>query len=67
VCTGQYLADNSFWIAIASILAAFTITNAVDEHGEIIVPESSLTDGLVRRVLYFLVVLSRALKKTSKI
>jgi hypothetical protein len=58
VCTGQYLADNSFWITIASILAAFTITNAVDKHGEIIVPESSLTDGVVRRVLYFLVVLS---------
>ncbi|KAF7353495.1 O-methylsterigmatocystin oxidoreductase [Mycena sanguinolenta] len=28
ICTGQYLADQSLWIAIASILATCTITNA---------------------------------------
>ncbi|KAJ7674357.1 cytochrome P450 [Mycena rosella] len=48
VCTGRYLAENSVWIAIATILASCTITNAVDEHGEIIVPENVLSDGLVR-------------------
>jgi hypothetical protein len=40
---GQYVADNSLWIVIAFILATCTITNAVDESGEIIVPESTLT------------------------
>ncbi|KAF7352074.1 O-methylsterigmatocystin oxidoreductase [Mycena venus] len=47
ICTGQYLADNSLWIAIVSILATCRITNMMDESGKIIVPESSLTDGLV--------------------
>ncbi|KAJ7882044.1 cytochrome P450 [Mycena olivaceomarginata] len=41
---------NSLWIAIASILATCRITNAVDESGEIIVPDNTLTDGLVRQV-----------------
>ncbi|KAJ7358478.1 cytochrome P450 [Mycena albidolilacea] len=50
ICTGQYVADNSLWIAVATILATCTITNAVDESGEIIVPGSTLTDGLVRQV-----------------
>ncbi|KAF8212691.1 cytochrome P450 [Mycena galopus ATCC 62051] len=47
ICTGQHVADNSLWIAIASILATFKITNAVDENGKIIVPENTRTDGLV--------------------
>ncbi|KAJ7897544.1 cytochrome P450 [Mycena olivaceomarginata] len=38
------------WIAIASILATCRITNAVDESGEIIVPDNTLADGLVRQV-----------------
>ncbi|KAJ6472477.1 cytochrome P450 [Mycena sanguinolenta] len=50
ICTGQYLADQSLWIAIASILATCTITDAVDENGNIIVPRTTMTDGLVRRV-----------------
>jgi hypothetical protein len=48
ICTGQYVANNSLWIAIASILATCKITNAVDENGKIIVPESTLTEGIVR-------------------
>ncbi|KAJ7511587.1 cytochrome P450 [Mycena galericulata] len=47
ICTSQYVADNSLWIAIASILASCKITNAVDEEGNIIVPECRITDGLV--------------------
>ncbi|KAJ7926720.1 cytochrome P450 [Mycena leptocephala] len=46
ICTGQYVANNSLWIAIASILASCNISNAVDENGNIIVPESTFTDGL---------------------
>ncbi|KAJ7881996.1 cytochrome P450 [Mycena olivaceomarginata] len=45
ICTGQYVADNSLWIAIASILATCTITNVLDESGQIIVPERTMTDG----------------------
>ncbi|KAJ7278231.1 cytochrome P450 [Mycena rebaudengoi] len=47
VCTGQYLGENSVWISIASILASCTITNAVDENGQIVVPETRMSDGLV--------------------
>ncbi|KAJ7154341.1 cytochrome P450 [Mycena crocata] len=46
ICTGQYFADNSLWIAITSILASCTITNAIDDNGSIIVPERVMTDGL---------------------
>ncbi|KAJ7239513.1 cytochrome P450 [Mycena rebaudengoi] len=46
ICPGQYLADNSVWIAIASILATCTISNAMDKEGNIIVPENIMTDGL---------------------
>ncbi|KAF7348906.1 Cytochrome P450 [Mycena venus] len=41
ICTGQYLGDNSVWIAIATILASCTITNALDEQGNKIVPEGT--------------------------
>ncbi|KAF7352075.1 O-methylsterigmatocystin oxidoreductase [Mycena venus] len=47
ICTGRYFADNSLWIAIVSILATCRISNMVDESGKIIVPDSSLTDGIV--------------------
>ncbi|KAJ7602289.1 cytochrome P450 [Mycena polygramma] len=47
ICTGQYLAESSLWIAAATILASCKIANAVDEKGNIIVPDSKLTDGLV--------------------
>ncbi|KAJ6559780.1 cytochrome P450 [Mycena capillaripes] len=47
ICTGQYVAENSLWIAVASILASCKIANAVDERGNIIVPVPTLTDGLI--------------------
>ncbi|KAJ6559762.1 cytochrome P450 [Mycena capillaripes] len=47
ICTGQYVAENSLWIAVASILASCKIANAVDESGNIIVPAPTLTDGLI--------------------
>ncbi|KAF7342885.1 hypothetical protein MSAN_02004900 [Mycena sanguinolenta] len=52
ICTGQYVAEQSLWIAIASILATCTIANAVDENGSIIVPGIAMSDGLLRRVLH---------------
>ncbi|KAF7342921.1 O-methylsterigmatocystin oxidoreductase [Mycena sanguinolenta] len=47
ICTGQYVADQILWIAITSILATCTITKAVDENGNIIVPDITMSDGLV--------------------
>ncbi|KAJ6472466.1 cytochrome P450 [Mycena sanguinolenta] len=47
ICTGQYVADQSLWIAIASILATCTITKALDENGNTIVPDMTMSDGLI--------------------
>jgi len=38
ICPGRYLAENSIWLAIARILATFTICKAVDEKGMPIEP-----------------------------
>ncbi|KAJ7858819.1 cytochrome P450 [Mycena olivaceomarginata] len=46
ICTGQYVAENSLWVAIASILASCKIVNAVDEYGTIIMPDPTFTEGL---------------------
>ncbi|KAI0796042.1 cytochrome P450 [Abortiporus biennis] len=46
VCPGQYLADNSLWIAAASILTVFDIVPVQDEKGHDIIPEVHFTNGL---------------------
>ncbi|KAJ7026803.1 cytochrome P450 [Mycena alexandri] len=46
ICTGRHLADNSLWIAIATILATCSISNALDANGEKIIPELVMSDGL---------------------
>ncbi|KAJ7304896.1 cytochrome P450 [Mycena albidolilacea] len=48
ICTGQYVAENTLWVAIASILASCKIINTVDEYGNIIVPDTTFTEGLGR-------------------
>ncbi|KAJ7751440.1 cytochrome P450 [Mycena metata] len=47
ICTGQHIAENSLWIAMVTILATCKITNAVDEKGNIIIPDAELFEGLV--------------------
>ncbi|KAJ7439074.1 cytochrome P450 [Mycena galericulata] len=47
ICTGQHIAENSLWIAIVSILSSCNISNAVDEKGNIIIPNDELFEGLV--------------------
>ncbi|KAF9016298.1 cytochrome P450 [Hymenopellis radicata] len=47
-CPGRYLALNSAWLAIASMLAAFTLAPAQDEYGRDIVLEPLYTDGHIR-------------------
>ncbi|KAJ7434467.1 cytochrome P450 [Mycena latifolia] len=46
ICTGQYLGDSSVWIAVATILASCAISNAIDDHGTVIIPENEMTYGL---------------------
>ncbi|KAJ7061161.1 cytochrome P450 [Mycena amicta] len=45
ICTGQYLAENSVWIAMATILASCEINYAVDASGQRIVPQGGMSDG----------------------
>ncbi|KAJ7713995.1 cytochrome P450 [Mycena metata] len=46
VCVGLHLADNSLWIAIATILATCTISHALDSDGNEIIPKVEMSDGL---------------------
>ncbi|KAJ7627403.1 cytochrome P450 [Roridomyces roridus] len=46
ICSGQHLADQSLWIAIASILSTCTISNAHDADGNPIVPKAGMSDGV---------------------
>ncbi len=49
ICPGRYLAVNSAWIAIASILSALTFFKAVDSDGlEVIEPSDIFTDAFIR-------------------
>ncbi|KAJ7625701.1 cytochrome P450 [Roridomyces roridus] len=52
-CPGRHMADSSMWITIASILAAFDITKAVDEEGKIIEPSYEYASGVVNTPLPF--------------
>ena len=47
ICPGRYMAHESLWISIASIVAAFDITKAVDEHGNAIEPNGEYTDDFL--------------------
>ncbi|KAJ3516368.1 hypothetical protein NLJ89_g1159 [Agrocybe chaxingu] len=47
ICPGRYLASNSAWIAIASILSLYTISKFVKEDGTVVEPPIEFTDGLV--------------------
>ncbi|KAK0232582.1 cytochrome P450 [Armillaria fumosa] len=47
ICPGRHLAYSSVWITVASILAGFEITKAVDEDGMVIEPNDKVRPGLV--------------------
>ncbi|PKS09030.1 hypothetical protein jhhlp_003643 [Lomentospora prolificans] len=44
-CVGQFLADNSCWMAMATVLAAFRIDKKHDEQGRIVEPTVKFTNG----------------------
>lgn len=47
ICPGRHMAYASVWITVASILAAFEITKAVDADGMVIEPNDKIRPGLV--------------------
>ncbi|KAF7359221.1 hypothetical protein MSAN_01264200 [Mycena sanguinolenta] len=53
ICPGRHMAMSSVWITIARILAAFDITKAVDEKGQVIEPTYEYFAGLVVQPLPF--------------
>ncbi|KAJ7339879.1 cytochrome P450 [Mycena albidolilacea] len=52
-CPGQYVALDSVWIAVASILAVFHLTKAVEDDGKVIEPRCEYFSGLARIPLPF--------------
>ncbi|OAA69455.1 cytochrome P450 oxidoreductase OrdA-like protein [Cordyceps fumosorosea ARSEF 2679] len=53
ICPGRYFADASLWVAIARVLAAFTISSAVDEEGRERRAELGYTSSLTSRPTKF--------------
>jgi len=49
ICPGRFLADDSLWIAVATILATLTISNTLDEHGNKIIPSTMMNEGVTSR------------------
>ncbi|KAG8796150.1 hypothetical protein FRC12_003741 [Ceratobasidium sp. 428] len=45
ICPGQHIVEGTLFIAIASVLAAFTISKARDENGEEIVPTTKAKEN----------------------
>ena len=46
ICPGRFMGRATDWIAIASVLAAFDISPALDEDGREIIPEEIYQSGL---------------------
>lgn len=53
ICPGRYMAQSSVWITMASLLASFTITKAVDANGSVIEPSGEYTNGFVNYPMPF--------------
>lgn len=53
ICPGRFLADETIFITISRLLAAFDITKAVDERGNEIEPKMEITPGLLSHLLDF--------------
>ncbi|KAK0501132.1 cytochrome P450 [Armillaria luteobubalina] len=53
ICPGRYLALNSTWIAIASMVSTLSFSKAVDSEGRVIEPSDVYTSGFVSFPLPF--------------
>ncbi|KAF8905477.1 cytochrome P450 [Gymnopilus junonius] len=58
ICPGRYLALNSAWIAVASMLSVYDITKFIDNDGKVIEPLISYGDGVVSHPAPFKVQIS---------
>ncbi|KAF9560815.1 cytochrome P450, partial [Agrocybe pediades] len=67
ICPGRYLASNSSWIAIVSILAIYDISKAKDEQGNTIEPLIEFTDGLVSHPKPFTVSITPRSENSKKL
>ncbi|KAJ7764633.1 cytochrome P450 [Mycena maculata] len=52
ICPGRFLAENSLWLHVATILACFNISPAIGNDGKI-VPPRNYTSGMASRPLPF--------------
>ncbi|EMD38686.1 hypothetical protein CERSUDRAFT_105266 [Gelatoporia subvermispora B] len=48
ICPGRFMALDSIWIAIASILATYTISKAVDPNGQEVTPDGGYIPGFLQ-------------------
>ncbi|KPM41882.1 O-methylsterigmatocystin oxidoreductase [Neonectria ditissima] len=53
ICPGRFLADESLFITISRLLAAFDIRKAIDKQGNEIDPQIEVTPGLISHLLDF--------------
>ncbi|SJL18723.1 uncharacterized protein ARMOST_22322 [Armillaria ostoyae] len=53
ICPGQYLALDTVWIAIASMMSTLSFSKAVDSEGQDIEPSESYTSGFVCLLIPF--------------
>ncbi|KAJ7151361.1 cytochrome P450 [Mycena crocata] len=53
ICPGRFLAENSLWLHVATILACFNISPTVGADGKKIVPPRKYTSGMASRPLPF--------------
>ncbi|PAV17224.1 cytochrome P450 [Pyrrhoderma noxium] len=53
ICPGRFMASNSFFLTIASVLATFDIEKAINEKGEPIVPNVDYTENFGRQAKPF--------------
>ncbi|EKM49100.1 uncharacterized protein PHACADRAFT_214509 [Phanerochaete carnosa HHB-10118-sp] len=47
ICPGRFLAYEALWLAVASVLAAFSIAKAKDEHGADVTPDAEYEYGFM--------------------
>jgi hypothetical protein len=48
ICPGQYLASDSVWIAMATLLATLKISKVLDDEGKEITPAPKMITGVGR-------------------
>jgi hypothetical protein len=54
ICPGRFLAENSLWLHVATVLACFNIAPTVGDDGKPIIPPREYTSGMVSILGYFL-------------